>query len=53
MTKFWIEGEGRALAFDEVDAGTHEVRCGFSLVGFSSVFPFSFYVAYDFVYFVS
>ena len=53
LTKFWIEGEGRALAFDEVDAGTHEVRCGFSLVGFSSFFPFSFYVAYDLVDFVS
>ena len=53
LMKFWIKGEGRALAFDEAAAGTHEVRCGFSLVGFSSFFPFSFYVAYDFVYFVS
>ena len=35
LTKFWIEGEGRALAFDEVVAGTHEVRWGFSLI-----FPF-------------
>ena len=53
LTKFWIEGEGQALAFDKATAGTHEVRCVFSLVGFSSFLPFSFYVAYDFVYFVS
>ena len=53
LMKFWIEGEGRALAFDEVVAGTHEVCCGFSLVDFSSFFPFSFYVAYDLVDFVS
>ena len=48
--KFWIEGEGRALAFDEAAAGTHEVRWVFSLVVFS--FP-PFNVAYDFVYFIS
>ena len=53
LMKFWIKGEGRALAFDEAVAGTHEVHCGFSLVGFSSFFPFSFYVAYDLVDFVS
>ena len=53
LTKFWIEGEGEALAFDKATAGTHEVRCVFSLVGFSSFFPFSFYVAYDLVDFVS
>ena len=50
LMKFWIEGEGRALAFDEAVVGTHEVRWVFSLVVFS--FPL-FYVAYDFVYFVS
>ena len=38
LMKFWIEGEGQALAFDKAAAGTHEVRCGFSLVGFSSFF---------------
>ena len=38
LTKFWVEGEGQALAFDEAVAGTHEVRCGFSLVSFSSFF---------------
>ena len=42
LMKFWTEGEGRALAFDEAAAGTHEVHCGFSLVDFSSFFPFSF-----------
>ena len=26
LTKFWIEGEGRALAFDEAAVGTHMVR---------------------------
>ena len=40
LMKFWIEGEGRALAFDEAAAGTHEVRWGFSLVVFSSFFAF-------------
>ena len=42
LTKFWIEGEGRALAFDEASAGTHEVRCGFSLVVVCRSFPFLF-----------
>ena len=52
LTKFWIEGVGRALAFNEAAVGTHKVCWGFSLVVFSSFSPF-FYVAYDFVYFVS
>ena len=26
LMKFWIEGEGQVLAFDEVAAGTHEER---------------------------
>ena len=42
LMKFWIEGEGRALAFDEAAAGTHEVRCGFSLVVVCRSFPFLF-----------
>jgi len=50
--KFSIEGEGQALIFHKAVAGTHEVCWGFSLVVFSSLSPF-FYVAYDFVYFVS
>ena len=53
LMKFWIEGEGWALAFDEAAAGTHVVHCGFSLVDFSSFFLFVFCVAYDFVYFIS
>ena len=53
LTKFWIEGEGRALAFDEMVAGTHEVCCGFSLMLFFCSFPFLFYSTYDFVHFVS
>lgn len=28
MTKFWMEGGGRALAFSEVALGTHEVYVG-------------------------
>ena len=38
LTKFWIEGEGQALAFDNAVASTHKVCWGFSLVVFSS-FP--------------
>ena len=53
LMKFWIEGEGRSLAFDEVVAGTHEVPCGFSLVVFFRSFPFLFCSTYDFVHFVS
>ena len=53
LMKFWIEGEGRALAFDEMVAGTHEVCCGFSLMLFFCSFPFLFYSTYDFVHFVS
>ena len=40
--KFWIGGKGRALAFDEAAAGTHEVRYGFSLVVVFRSFPFLF-----------
>ena len=53
LMKFWIEGEGRALASDETVAGTHEVHCGFCLVVVFCSFPFLFYSTYDFVYFVS
>ena len=38
LMKFWIKGEGRALAFDEAAASTHKVCCCFSLGGFSSFF---------------
>ena len=51
--KFGIDGEGWAPAFDEAAAGTHEVRCGFSLVVVFCSFPFLFYSTYDFVHFVS
>ena len=39
LIKFWIEGKGRALAFDEAAASTHEVHWGFSLLFFSSFSP--------------
>ena len=29
LTKFWMEGRGRALAFSEAASGTHEVYSGF------------------------
>jgi hypothetical protein len=40
--KFWIEGEGQALAFDEAAVGTHEVHCGFVVVVVFSFFFISF-----------
>ena len=38
LTKFWIEGESQALAFDEAAVGTLKVCWIFSLVIFSSFF---------------
>ena len=40
LTKFWIEGVGWALVFDEAAVGTHEVCWGFSLVVFLPFPPF-------------
>ena len=47
--KFWIEGEGQALAFDEAVAGTDEVHWGFSLVVLPSFLPLFMLIVISFI----